>query len=92
MSYAFIQDVPAGWDSYERVAAAIGDEPPDGLIVHVAGPTDSGFRVIEVWESKDAWERFRDERLRPVVKTVAGDGPAHQPIFQPLDVRHMLMS
>jgi hypothetical protein len=62
MPYAVVQDVPASWEHYAELAHAISDPVPDGLILHVAGPTDEGFRTIEVWESRDAWQRFRDGR------------------------------
>ena len=62
MSFAFVQDVPASWHRYERYAAAIAGRPP-GLILHVAGPTDEGFRIIDIWESEASWQRFRTERL-----------------------------
>src|SRR5688500_18738440 len=90
MTYAYVQDVAEDWENYERLAAALGDGVPDGLIVHVAGPTDSGFRIIDVWESQEAWERFRNERLRPAVRRVAGDASAEQPIFSGLRVLHVL--
>ncbi len=57
--YAFVQDVPASWEQYPRLVAAVDEPPPAGLIVHVAGPTDEGFRVIAIWESEAAWEHFR---------------------------------
>jgi len=28
------------------------------LILHAAGPTDEGFRIVGVWESEDAWRTF----------------------------------
>lgn len=90
MTYAYVQDVAEEWESYERLAAALGDGVPDGLIVHVAGPTDSGFRIIDVWESQEAWERFRNERLRPAVRRVAGDASAQQPIFRGLRVLRVM--
>jgi hypothetical protein len=55
MPYAVVQDVPASWEHY----SAVGEPAPQGLILHVAGPTDEGFRTIDVWETRDAWERFR---------------------------------
>jgi hypothetical protein len=58
MAYAVVQDVPASWADYEALAGISGPAP-EGLILHVAGPTDEGFRTIEVWESRLAWERFR---------------------------------
>jgi len=57
MAYAIVQDVPASWSDYEALTG-IGDALPDGLILHVAGPTDEGFRTIEIWESRDACARF----------------------------------
>jgi hypothetical protein len=90
MTYAYVQDVAEEWENYERLAAALGDDVPEGLIVHVAGPTDSGFRIIDVWESQEAWERFRNERLRPAVRRVAGDASVHQPIFRGLRVMHVM--
>ncbi len=89
-TYAYVQDVAEEWETYERLAAALGDAVPDGLIVHVAGPTDSGFRIIEVWESQEAWERFRSERLRPAARGVPGDAPVHEPIFSDLRGRHVV--
>jgi hypothetical protein len=62
MAYALVEDIPASWEQYEPVDAAIADPVPQGLILHVAGPTDDGVRTIEVWESRDAWRRFRDGR------------------------------
>jgi hypothetical protein len=63
MSYAFVEDVAASWERYARFAAALDGPTPEGLIVHAAGPTDEGFRIIEVWESEDAWRRFLADRL-----------------------------
>ncbi len=76
MSYAVIQDVPASWEHYGALAEAIGNPVPDGLVFHVAGPTDEGFRTIDVWESEDAWKRFRD---------ATPPGPLHaQPVLRVL--------
>ena len=53
MPYAFVEDVPASWEHYAPLAAALAGPPPRGLIVHAAGPTDEGYRIIAVWESED---------------------------------------
>jgi len=87
MGYTYVQDVAAAWEEYERVVAALGDEWPDGLIVHVAGGTALGYRIIEVWESREAWERFRSGRLRPAVRALAGDGPTQEPTFESFEVQ-----
>jgi hypothetical protein len=58
MSYAVVQDVPASWEQYATWVATLERALPTGLIVHAAGPTDEGFRTIEVWESEAAWRAF----------------------------------
>ena len=55
--YVRVEDVPASWDRYARVARSVGPVPP-GLLLHVAGPTDEGFRIVEVWRDEADWRRF----------------------------------
>jgi hypothetical protein len=70
-AYAFVRDVAASWERYEPIAAAMSEPAPAGLIVHVAAPTDEGFRTIDVWESEQAWESFRSERLESAMADLA---------------------
>jgi hypothetical protein len=72
VSHAIVQDVAASWVEYERVARGLIDPAPAGLILHVAGPTDEGVRTIDVWETEEAWQRFRDERLAPSIGALGG--------------------
>jgi hypothetical protein len=67
MPYAFVEDIAASWEEYAPLGAVIADPVPEGLILHVAGPTDDGVRTIEVWDSREAWQRFRDGRAAPPV-------------------------
>lgn len=68
MAYAFMQDVPIDAAFYARIKEALGDEPPKGMISHVAveGP-EGGLRYIDVWASEEDWDRFAEDRLHPVV-------------------------
>lgn len=57
------------------------DWPAEGLLAHVAGQGESGFRVVDVWESEDALRRF-GERLMPILQEIGVEGrpevyPAH---------------
>ncbi len=66
--YAFTQDVPINAAIYQRIVDGLGDTPPDGLIVHLAlERPEGGLRYIDVWESEEAWDRFAEDRLHPVV-------------------------
>lgn len=60
MSYVLVEDVAASWEQYEQLAAPLREATPAGLILHAAGRTDEGFRIVEVWESEAAWRRFAD--------------------------------
>jgi hypothetical protein len=75
MAYVIVEDVAASWEHYRRFAEALSKPPPIGLIVHAAGPTDEGFRIVGVWESADAWRRFVAERLGDAVGADAGASP-----------------
>ena len=70
MSYAMLYDVPADEETYRRVNAAIGDEKPKGLIVHLVLQAEGRLRHIGVWGSQQDWQRFHDERLEPAVHSV----------------------
>ena len=90
MAYAFVQDVSASWQQYELITAATTEPVPGGLILHVAGPTEEGFRIINVWESEEAWQRFHTERLAPAIAALGG--PARpEPSFRDLHPAHVVV-
>jgi hypothetical protein len=76
-------DFPAavGTDMYDGVNAAmdIENDPPGGLIFHWAGEVDGKWTITDVWETRDAYDRFRDERLFPAIQKVSGMDPAAGP-------------
>src|SRR6476469_898211 len=51
------------------------DDAPEGLIVHSAGQGDQGYYVYDIWESREAFQRFMDEKLGPAMRQVFGDQP-----------------
>lgn len=88
MVYAYTQDVPIDAEFYGRITAAIGDEPMDGLLVHlcVRNPA-GGLRYIDVWESREQCARAFDERVHPAVDAAFGGArPPVEPTTVPLDV------
>jgi hypothetical protein len=56
-----------------------GDWPVQGLLAHITGQGDDGFRVVDLWESEDAARRFGD-RLTPGLEEV---GVKEQPEVYP---------
>jgi hypothetical protein len=94
MAYAFTQDVPIDAAFYKRVTDGLGDDPPKGLIVHLAVERpEGGLRYFDVWETEEDWDRFAEERLHPVVhpllrETFDGRLPP-EPERTPLAVIHV---
>jgi hypothetical protein len=52
-------------DQYEQVHDEVspGNTLAPGMLSHVAGPSEDGWCVVEVWESDEAARRFFDEKL-----------------------------
>jgi len=90
-TYAVVQDVPASWNVYLLGAQYQQEEMPTGLLLHAAGPTDEGFRVIDVWESQADWEHFRD---RQPLGTIGGplDTPLSHATLRDLEVHDLYLT
>ena|SRR5947209_7765402 len=48
---------------------------PHGGISHAAGPIEGGWRVIDVWESEEAFESFFRESLEQAMQNVGMPTP-----------------
>ncbi|KRC63602.1 hypothetical protein ASE12_01775 [Aeromicrobium sp. Root236] len=90
MVYAFTQDVPIDFPTYEKVIANLGDEPLDGCLVHLClRREDGGLRYIDVWESRDKCATAFEERIHPAVDAaLGGRRPSEEPHSEPLEVLH----
>jgi quinol monooxygenase YgiN len=83
MAVAVIQEFPIEGDdrsttNYDRVQEALGarTNPPAGGLVHTAGFDEEAgvFRLFDVWESREAWETFLNDRLMPIVQPLMQAG------------------
>ena len=93
MAWAQIQKAQeATWEMYEAVQQAIGDDPIEGLIAHAAGEVDGKWQSVSIWESREAHDRFRDERLMPAVVTALGEAvaTAGPPPEESFEVKHLI--
>jgi hypothetical protein len=73
--YAWCQEMPgvSAQDFAQVVAELNGAEKSAvGLVAHVAGPTPTGFVVVDVWESKEVAERFHVDHLLPALDRAHG--------------------
>jgi hypothetical protein len=73
--YAYCREMPGVTEEMAtRVDAGVGDAPVAGLVAHVSGPTAVGWRIIDVWESEEDYERFLTERLNPALAVATTRG------------------
>jgi hypothetical protein len=89
VAYASFQEFEATEDrstpTYDAVNERLGDAPPEGAIVHMAGFSDDGvFRIITVWESREQLEAFERDRLMPILEELGDQAgqPAKQEVFE----------
>jgi hypothetical protein len=56
-------------EQYEASLAAVhpngGRDLPEGQIFHAAGPSQEGSTIVAIHDSRDSYERFRDDTLMP---------------------------
>ena len=52
---------------------SVEDWPVKGILTHAAGDAPGGFRVIDVWTSPEAFQKF-GEVLMPILQEVGIEG------------------
>ena len=73
MAVAVILDFEGGTlDQYDQVIERMGFEPggagaPGGLF-HWVTETGNGIRVTDVWESREQFQRFAEEKIGPLTQ------------------------
>ena len=83
MAYAVIHHFPGGTrDQYEASLGAVHPSRsvlPAGQIFHAAGPSSGGWTIVAIHDSKQSWERFRDDVLMPKLQKGVPGGFATAP-------------
>jgi hypothetical protein len=75
MTYLMTHFWPGGTeDQYRTNLAAVHPASglPEGQTFHAAGPTEGGFLIAAVWESKEHSDRFLSEVLIPSMPVEGG--------------------
>ena len=92
MAVGVVQDFSgATLDQYDEVVKKMGFEPggagaPGGLS-HFCTKTDDGIRVVDVWDSKENFEKFAQEKIGPLA---AEAGITSPPEVKVLEVHNYL--
>ncbi len=80
MAVAVVQEWAAtdrGTANYDAISSEIRRRSggwPEGLMFQCAGFDGDTFRIFSVWDSRDRFERFRDEVIMPAVAASASGG------------------
>ena len=81
----------ASIDQYDQILAKMGLTPggavPRGAISHWVAKTGDGMRVVDVWETREEFDRFAEEQIGPYSKEV---GIASEPTIRFYDVHNYL--
>jgi hypothetical protein len=86
MAVAVQMDFDGGTtDQYDQILGKMGLTPkgpgPAGSISHFATMTDSGLRVVDVWQTKEQFEKFAQEKIGPFSQDVGMTAPPKLQFF-----------
>ncbi len=89
MAYAVVHHFPGGTkEQYEASIAAVHPSRttlPKGQIFHAGGPSEGGWTILAVHDSKESWEAFRDGVLLPRFQQGIAGGftsPPQETVFE----------
>ncbi len=90
MAYGVVHFFAGGTsEQYEASIKAVHpsrDTLPPGQLYHAAGPSEGGWTVVAIHDSKETWERFRDDVLMPKLKQGVPGGFTAPPQEQSFEV------
>ena len=73
-------------EQYDEIMKRMGFQPggpgaPGGLF-HWATKTGDGIRVTDVWESRDIFDKFAEEKIGPISQEVGVTAPPEIQFFE----------
>jgi hypothetical protein len=78
MAIGLIIDWPAGT---QRQYDALMDELkfegtlPSGELLHAAGPSAPGWRIVDIWETRADFDRFLEQKLAAALQKIGVSDP-----------------
>lgn len=94
MAYAIVHHFPGGTQAqYEASIASVHpnrDALPGGQVFHAAGPSEGGWTIVAIHDSKASWEAFRDGTLLPAFQKGIPGGFATPPQESAFETQRVL--
>jgi len=85
MPYVHLTHTPGqSLTDYRAVNEAVGNDPPQGLLVSIAGDADGALHTVDVWDSRASADRFAAERLFPAFQKT-GRSPGAEATYVAFD-------
>jgi hypothetical protein len=78
--------------SLAKVHPGDGSELPEGQTLHIAGATEDGWIIVAIHDSRESWERFRDQTLGPGLAELGDAGFAGRPEETTFEVHKLQQS
>ena len=81
MAVVIVAQVPGGTAEQDEAIMKqmnLADTLAPGSLARLAGPFEGGWRIISVWESQEAFDTFRRERLEPALRQAGRPVPQFQ--------------
>lgn len=81
MPIVVIAEIPGGTAEQDEAMLKemdIESDPPAGALFRAAGPIPGGWRIMSVWESQEAFDTFRRERIAPILQKLGRPLPPTQ--------------
>ena len=71
-------------EQYDQVIEKmdLGGRVPEGAHFHWVTATDDGFRVTDVWESREAFDAFAEAKIGPLSAEVGVAPPSSTEFFE----------
>ena len=68
-------------ENYDAVSSEINwpESWPEGLRFHVAGTSERGMRIVEIWDSREQHVRWMEGTVNPAIAKAAGEATASAP-------------
>ena len=89
MAFGIVHQFAGGTEEQYRNSLAVvhpsDGSLPEGQVFHAAGATPDGWVIVAIHDSKDSWERFRDQTLMPAMQAgIEGGlvGPPQETAFE----------
>jgi hypothetical protein len=79
MTVLVITDVPGGTAEQDKAlveALNLDAEPPQGARARLGGPTEGGWRIIGLWDSREAFDTYLRDRVLPAMQAAGRSMPA----------------